>query len=768
MTAPIPFVRRLLVLSPAFAVAAFVFTALALRRTARYDGWPHGPIKLMFDTAAHVLFQSPPGADTLESLTFSLARVFVVLFGLTTSLAAVLSLSRIASDAWLRLSFWFARTFLKKRPSVVVGLGPVLVPLVRELRNKGPVYAVERRAEGPGVDDARELGVLVITGDATDPKTRARVDWLNAAEIFIGTGDDLQNLQIAAGFAADAATRLRARPREDVVRAYVHTTEPARSATMEGYGLLRDRVEGFDVVPFSTSDLAARDLFFETNHGLAVAGETVPRSDEVFHLFVFGFGATGQAVAETACRFAHFSSRLRPRMTIYVDAGADGEHARQRFIECHPAFAPSGLDLSSTAFLSAGDRWDARPGRPSAKEFLREPYEDITDDGRNRRVRPVEYAVNAEFRVLPGELEASRLIAELSTRLRPAAGPAVRAAGILCFEESERNFRGALQLRETLARHFLSDPADQDAADNQIPILPVHVYIPEDRSLANLLEERPRPGTPDVHVQRAFPFRVFGLPEVMTSYAAITRGPFLEPALGIKGAYDILSGREASPHPDFDDSNLDAALHAELVKFPAMGLVLLGTPALDQASDSARGLHPTPLLASLFRRDVVEQADRFVASGRITESGRLAVSPEALEALPPLVRRRLAILGRIYEPPPAIADTEQARAHRSTLQHLIRESVTETVGELHRELCAHGRRLDLFAEMEHNRWMGERFAKGWSFGATSNVRRRRPSFVPWEDLSESDRHIDRAQLARLIVGHGATGKYAYVKIQRSR
>ena len=761
MTASTPFVRRLFVLSPVFALLALLFSGAALIRSGEYLG-RHGAIELMFDTVAHLTFQSPENKQLQESIALSAARIAVVLFGLTTTLAVVFTLSRPASDGWLRLTFWFARKFLHKRPSVVIGLGSVLVPLVSELRENGPVFAMDRRTEGRGVDEARELGVLVITGDATDPKIRARADLLNAGEIFIGTGDDMQNLQIAAGFAADAAAD-RVRSREDRVKVYVHTTELPRSATMDGYGLLRGRVERLDVVPFSTSDLAARDLFFETNHGLAVAHETVPRSGEVFHVFVFGFGTTGQAVASSVCRFAHFSSRVRPRMTIYLEAGAAGEQAKQRFLECHPGFAPPDLDLSSATFLAAGDGWDARPGRPGAKDYLRQPYEDVTDNGATRRVRPVEYAVNAEFRVLPGELEAGQLVAELVARLRPPSGPVVRAAGVLCFEESGRNLRGALQLREALARHLLNDAPDQDAAENQTPILPIHIYLYDEKSLAALLGERHKLEAPELLVQRALPFRVFGQPEDMTSYAAITRGPFLDPAEGIKGAYDILSGRGAAAHPDFDDSNLDAALHAELVKFPAMGLLFLSSPALDDASASTRGLHPAPLLASLFRPDVVEEADRLVDSDRISESGRLEVSPETLEALPSRVRQRLALLDRIHVPAPVTGDTGHDNTLRSRLQHVIRESVEETVRELDRELDARGRQLDLIAEMEHNRWMGERFAKGWSFGWRSDVRRHRPSFVPWQDLSESDRHIDRAQLARLIVGHGAKGRYAYLK-----
>jgi hypothetical protein len=91
----------------------------------------------------------------------------------------------------------------------------------------------------------------------------------------------------------------------------------------------------------------------------------------------------------------------------------------------------------------------------------------------------------------------------------------------------------------------------------------------------------------------------------------------------------------------------------------------------------------------------------------------------------------------------------------------------EAVRQLDRDLRDCGQDLDLAAEMEHNRWLGERLMKGWSFGARSDLRRQRPGFVPWRDLTESDRDIDRSQLARLILGRGLIGKYAHVTRARS-
>lgn len=53
--------------------------------------------------------------------------------------------------------------------------------------------------------------------------------------------------------------------------------------------------------------------------------------------------------------------------------------------------------------------------------------------------------------------------------------------------------------------------------------------------------------------------------------------------------------------------------------------------------------------------------------------------------------------------------------------------------------------VELMAEMEHERWMGELQADGWQLapGAKSAARKTHPDLVPWERLPEPERDIDR-------------------------
>jgi hypothetical protein len=58
--------------------------------------------------------------------------------------------------------------------------------------------------------------------------------------------------------------------------------------------------------------------------------------------------------------------------------------------------------------------------------------------------------------------------------------------------------------------------------------------------------------------------------------------------------------------------------------------------------------------------------------------------------------------------------------------------------------------VELLARMEHDRWVEERRRSGWQYGSERDVRTRRtPYLVPWEQLSEQIRDLDRETVLKL-------------------
>jgi hypothetical protein len=67
--------------------------------------------------------------------------------------------------------------------------------------------------------------------------------------------------------------------------------------------------------------------------------------------------------------------------------------------------------------------------------------------------------------------------------------------------------------------------------------------------------------------------------------------------------------------------------------------------------------------------------------------------------------------------------------------------------------------VEVLARMEHDRWVDERLRAGWQYGSARDVRTRRsPYLVPWEQLSEKIRDLDRETILRMPQHAARTGQ----------
>lgn len=618
-----------------------------------------------------------------------LARVSAMLFWLLTVAGVLVEISpdarnriEMAKNVWRRC--------VKGKPlAVVIGLGWVGGPLAAELRRRGrPVVGIALDEESPRVAEARDAGVHVLLGDANDDAVRRRAGLRNAAEVFIATGDDGRNLDLAGDLLRDAeclrddgkgslapvwpfrfGRRLFGRPVRPTLQCHVHVGAPAFRETVERHGLLEaaKSVDFVEVHTFSALELAARQLFLDSEIGLARRRkrqppnvetregntlETFPRTDqEVFHLFLVGdFGQVGQAIALAAARLAHFPNGLRTRLTVFADA--ETGHARwEQFLARHPAFSPDDLTLTDVDFLSGGDAWTSRPGQPieasrhtdSPAWVNRKEKKVVTAEKEGAvRVCPIEYAVNAEFAPLPLEPDAEALVEALVTRLRPNYGPDnygpdVLAACVLAFDEERRSYQAAVRLQAALAPYAV-EKVQKETSPQARPIrMPIYVYLPVEKGLEELLEKRPvGEDEEQQEVARNLPLRAFGQRREVAAYERIAGKALRERARQIRSSYRSLSPHD-NAHPDFSASDDLAAQHAD-VKLDALGITF--------TKDGHVPSSTKPLLEGLMTEEVRRRHLELEATHKDSKSGKLHLSSEELECLPEDVRQRLALLGR--------------------------------------------------------------------------------------------------------------------------
>ena len=534
--------RGLLGAAVVFALVALVFGAVAGSRELPQDATWSDAARIAFETAGLLVLQSPPRLP--GHWTFAVARVSAVMFAFLGTLGVLLELHRPASDRWIRLTSWFARVVRQKRPAIVIGLGRVGGPLAKALRLQGrPVYAIALDDTTAPAAEARTLGTLVMLGDARDDRLRHRLPLDGAPEIFIATGDDARNNEIAGELLVDAASR-----GSSGLRCFIHSADPTFAATLSTHHLLHDPAGRIVFSIFNLQEQAARAVLLNEQDGIL----RTHAPEGVAHFILVGFGAMGQTLALQMGRLAHFDTLRRLRLTI-VDHFAG---AMTQFLERHPAFCPdpTTFDLLKHRDLTVGEKdgWGCRAWRPA--------------DARWQSERPdaVEYAVNAEFVDVPPAPAVPRaMIDALLARLTPAAAahePRVSHVLVVASDNEQRNFETALGLRDALELARLEGAIDQPVS--------MYVYLPTERGLAQILQV-----APDFQNSAAVRVHTFGSWTPSEAYEQAASPNVRKMAACVHDRYNKAYG----PGPAFEAlspmlqaSNIDAAAHLDL-KLDAIG-----------------------------------------------------------------------------------------------------------------------------------------------------------------------------------------------------
>jgi len=316
-------------------------------------------------------------APWLRAYAIGLMLLGVLLATLWFALLTQLMLSgRIERSVWRR------RISTMRGHVIVVGLGSIGFRVVRSLvAARQRVVVLERDESNRYLRRARELGIPVVIGDATDPGTLAAVNLGNAAAVAVLTSDDLVNIetglavrdQLGAGWATVPVV-LRVFDRE-----------------------LCDTIErGFDFRYVRSTDALAAPWFVGAALGLTVLGTfyvdhtpfmvgqlTVPR----------GGGLDGLAMGELSARTRVVAIRRAPG-----SGGPDSDEVSERHLE-HPP-------RKGTRF-GAGD--DA---------FLVGPYEELLAVLRRDALAPGSLPLDRPpARPVPSEVPGPALVE------RPGAGP---------------------------------------------------------------------------------------------------------------------------------------------------------------------------------------------------------------------------------------------------------------------------------------------------------------------------------------------------------
>lgn len=186
---------------------------------------------------------------------------------------------------------------------IICGLGRKGLRLARQLRAEGRrVVAIERDEGNDHIVQCRDLGVVVLPGDATDVEMLRKARLGEAACVVAVCGDDGANAEVAV-HARELAQRRRNQP----LQAVVHITDPQLCRLLVEQELERRHRDPYRLEFFNVFDIGARSWLSLHPATGGPDGRPLPAP----HLALVGLGHMGESLLVQAARG-------------WRDAGADG------------------------------------------------------------------------------------------------------------------------------------------------------------------------------------------------------------------------------------------------------------------------------------------------------------------------------------------------------------------------------------------------------------------------------------------------------------
>jgi hypothetical protein len=267
---------------------------------------------------------------------------------LAPAVAAGATLSALATLLGEQLAA--ARVRFYSKHVVVCGLGRLGSLLARTLREAGyQVVAIEPDAENGAIARCREVGIVVLVGDGTDPAVLSKAGARRAGYLFAVAGDDGRNSDIAIAAAGLAGARSGS-----PLTCFVHVMDDKLADVLRQVGLAR-RGGGARIDYFNVAELGAPALL--TDYPPFDAQGKTPLGAP--HIVVVGLGEMGtRLIVHAARRWRSIPSMGGKKLKITaVDLQADARVAllHERFPRLAGAceVRPHGMDLDSAEFERA-------------------------------------------------------------------------------------------------------------------------------------------------------------------------------------------------------------------------------------------------------------------------------------------------------------------------------------------------------------------------------------------------------------------------------
>lgn len=238
-----------------------------------------------------------------------------------------------------------------KRHAVVCGVGDKAQALIRDLKKQGMrVVAIDLNTAKRSMQNMEDFGLFVLEDDATHPDCLARARVQTAREVFITTGNDCANIEIASQVINLVRNRRRAR-RLGRLACYVHLVDRQTGELFHQHLVFQEAAAQVDVRIFNVYENAARLLWRQK---LLSRGPVVVSDQRRMHVVIGGLGQMGEAVLLRVVKSGHFANGRKPAITV-VDRDVPAVQSRIRYrypmlaTLCDLNFIEADIGLPETA-----------------------------------------------------------------------------------------------------------------------------------------------------------------------------------------------------------------------------------------------------------------------------------------------------------------------------------------------------------------------------------------------------------------------------------
>lgn len=340
------------------ALVVLVLGVVGFRMYLTAAGKPVEAVDLVFRTFQ--LFVLQINVDPPMPWQLNVARI---LAPLVAGYTAIQALSRLLADQFQSFRLRFLR-----RHVVICGLGRKGLVLSRAFLEQGnTVVVIEPDADNDYIGQCRDLGGIVLLGDASDATMLAKARVSRATHLFALTGDDGLNAEIAI-----RAIPLVPKDRADVLTCVLHVFDAQLCALLRERELDHGPSDRVRLEFFNTFDLAARVLLEE--HPLCDPGDDPSLATGC--LVIVGMGWLGESLLAAAARQwragGHAPDQRLKVTLIDQNAGELVDRLKVRYPGLPKACDLEVLDMDvrSAGFQRAEFLAPLHPGGPATRVFV--------------------------------------------------------------------------------------------------------------------------------------------------------------------------------------------------------------------------------------------------------------------------------------------------------------------------------------------------------------------------------------------------------------